>query len=153
MYEDGGIIPVIYGPYPDKTGRRRIVFVYPHRTTSISYARYLMQNNLGRELDKNEEVDHIDNDFTNDDIGNLQILSKEENHRKQLELQAAEIWTGNCGICGVQFSKAASQVRANLKQGRSGPYCSKSCAGKVGLKGCAKGTKKGTGRRFATKEI
>ena len=37
---------------------------------------------LGRYLQPGEEVDHIDNDKTNDSIDNLQILTGEENIRK-----------------------------------------------------------------------
>lgn len=52
--------------------------------TTISYARYLMSVKLNRFLDRNEEVDHIDNDKTNDSIENLQILSSKENKEKFL---------------------------------------------------------------------
>lgn len=41
----------------------------------ISYSRYLMCVKEGRILSKNEEVDHIDNNKTNDDPSNLQIIT------------------------------------------------------------------------------
>ena len=49
---------------------------------SMSYARYLMCVKEGRILNKYEEVDHIDNDKTNDVIDNLQRLSPTENKLK-----------------------------------------------------------------------
>lgn len=52
-----------------------------HRTT-ISYARYLMCVKLGYIISSEFEVDHIDEDKTNDDIENLQILTKKENLQK-----------------------------------------------------------------------
>ena len=50
--------------------------------TTIALARYRMAIKLGRMLRDDEQVDHIDNDKTNDDIENLQILSPEENRAK-----------------------------------------------------------------------
>lgn len=51
--------------------------------TTISYARYLMSIKEKRILNKNEQVDHIDGNKTNDIIENLQILSKKENNIKK----------------------------------------------------------------------
>ena len=42
-----------------------------------------MENHLGRLLEDWETVDHIDNDETNDEISNLQILSLQDNILKQ----------------------------------------------------------------------
>lgn len=59
-----------------------------------SYARYLMSVKMGRYLndDGSETVDHIDNDPTNDDINNLQILSQSDNIKKYSK------FIGNSGI-------------------------------------------------------
>lgn len=53
--------------------------------TTIAYARYLMSVKLGRLLEATEEVDHIDNDKSNDSIENLQLLSGAENRQKYIE--------------------------------------------------------------------
>lgn len=57
-------------------GRKRVDLVNSasNRTTT-SYARYLISVVNGRYLTEDEEVDHIDNDCTNDEISNLQILT------------------------------------------------------------------------------
>jgi hypothetical protein len=47
-----------------------------------------MANHLGRDILPEETVDHIDGDFTNDDIDNLQLLSREENASKEGEIIA-----------------------------------------------------------------
>lgn len=71
-----------------KDNRRHVCLVDSTMTKrkSISYARYLMCVKEGRILGPNEEVDHIDNDKTNDSIDNLQILTPEQNRAKYAEL-------------------------------------------------------------------
>ena len=63
---------------------RRNIILYnsPKERTTISYARYLMSVSLGKEIQKELVVDHIDNDQTNDTIENLQLLTLKENNKK-----------------------------------------------------------------------
>ena len=64
-------------------GRRNVVlFNSQIDRSTVSYARYLMSVKLGRFLTDQEEVDHIDNNKTNDDPNNLQILTPEQNREK-----------------------------------------------------------------------
>ena len=119
----------IYGPYLRKDGRKHIVIVKDDGTKRTqSYPRYLMEQHLGRELLPEETVDHIDNDFTNDDISNLQLLTLVENVEKSRKPK--EIYTFVCPCCGKVASKDMCQVRHNLKRGKAGPFCSRKCAGK-----------------------
>lgn len=76
-----------YGPYQRNSDSRFIaVFKYTNGSqTSISYARWLMQEHLGRELTSDEHVDHINEDPTDDRIENLQILTCKENNQKHLK--------------------------------------------------------------------
>ena len=70
----------------NKEGRRIVTFVKDGKTVQgTAYARYLMAVKLGRFLTANEQVDHIDNDRTNDSIGNLQLLTASENRSKYLD--------------------------------------------------------------------
>lgn len=99
----------------------------PHRTT-ISYARYVMAVHIGRRLEKHEEVDHIDNDRTNDDIANLQILSRVENRAKQARIQApAAMREMTCDFCGAAFSRRRNQTN-HAKPNQKRHYCGKPCA-------------------------
>lgn len=95
---------------------------------TTSYARHLMEMHLGRELGRDEEVDHKDDDQTNDALDNLTILTVQANRAKG---RTVEMVTVVCALCGESAEKRASDVRHNRKLGKAGPYCSKRCAGKV----------------------
>lgn len=67
-----------------KTGRKRLdLYNSPSDRSTISYARYLKCVDLGYILTEDYEVDHRDNNCTNDDLDNLNVLTKEE-HLKRL---------------------------------------------------------------------
>ena len=67
-------------------GRKLVIFIQNGKAVhGTPYARYLMAVKLKRFLNKNEQVDHIDNDKTNDTIENLQILTQKENINKYQE--------------------------------------------------------------------
>ena len=71
-------------PYDEFVGyiqtikNRRYLYLYNKETNKrklISLARYLVSINERRILSNDEHVDHIDGDFKNDNLNNLQILS------------------------------------------------------------------------------
>lgn len=78
--------------------------------SSTSYARYLMSVELGRYLTSDEEVDHIDEDKSNDDISNLQILTKKQHKNKNVILIE-----GFCYVCGDKIVKRKSDLRPKSK--------------------------------------
>ena len=101
-----------------------------------SYARYIMAVKLGRFLTDQEEVDHIDNNKTNDDPNNLQILTPEQNREKQRlhyinnVQQKFELVCPNCG-CNFSLTEREMngrfiQIRKNASLGLI--YCSSSCS-------------------------
>ena len=123
----------IYGPYTRKDGRQHIIKYENGKRTTQSYPRYLMEQKLGRELLPNEEVDHIDDDFTNNDIDNLQILTGTANKKKEMarEHRKAKLYHGVCSVCGASFTKPLHYVKHNQGSNKkAGPFCSRSCAGK-----------------------
>lgn len=122
----------VYGPYTRKDGRQHVIHYYGNNfRVTQSYPRYLMEQKLDRELEDWEEVDHIDNDPTNNSIDNLQILTQRENQQKEADRRTKEVWDFTCPICGVFFQKEARFVRwNNIVRKKKGPYCSRSCAGK-----------------------
>lgn len=120
----------IYGPYLRKDNRLHLVIKKDDgKLTSISYSKWVMENHLGRKLTKNETVDHIDNDPLNNDISNLQILSREDNARKAIV--PAEYVELTCKCCGKSFSRRKAWETYLRTHKRDGPFCSKKCVGKV----------------------
>lgn len=99
--------------------------------TLISYARYLMGVKLGYEVPSQYEVDHIDNDKTNDDINNLQLLTQEQNLIKQQwhYIEHIQVCYGvECNWCGTHFLLTERQVKMKLAAGVNDIFCSRRCA-------------------------
>lgn len=132
----------VTGPYQRKDGRKHICLNDsskskgdPLKTRTLSYPKALIEVKENRRLNKNETVDHKDEDYTNDNLNNLQILSREENIDKSFKLnseRARKIFKGICPTCNIEFEKELNYVSSNRKQGKAGPFCSRVCAGKYG---------------------
>jgi hypothetical protein len=71
-------------PYWCNDGRRRIDIYTPEGSKTCLLARVKLEIKLKRRLADDEEVDHRDNDKTNDKYSNLQVLSKRDNVLKSL---------------------------------------------------------------------
>ena len=124
----------IYGPYLRKDGRKHVVIVNDDGSkTTKSWPRVLMVQHLGRTLLPSETVDHIDGDFTNDSLNNLQLLSLTDNAKKQHEdVRESKYITLKCKCCGNSFERRkALDNYERVVRGKDGPFCSKSCVGKI----------------------
>lgn len=126
--------------YMHKNEQRLMVYIKATKQV-ISYPRYIMAKELGRELTEDEEVHHIDGDPLNNDVSNLQVLIKEEHwklHAEENQKYHDKIMT--CPWCGKEFLWTAQQQQRftsnnNRKRNKNSlgvPFCSKSCAGKYG---------------------
>lgn len=95
---------------------------------TYAYAKYLMCVDKKRVLSKDEQVDHIDGDKTNDSIDNLQILSLAENMRKMtIETgKSAKLVKCICTYCSNEFYREARQVNWKIKNGAK-LFCDKNC--------------------------
>lgn len=99
----------------------------------MPYARYLLECRAGRRLRRNEHVHHLDENFCNDDISNLELKVASDHIREHRP--AAELLASICPECEKSFSASARYVRySQQKQNKAGPFCSKSCAGKYSQK-------------------
>ena len=124
----------IYGPYKRKDGRSHIIKIFKSgKRQTQSYPRFLMEVHLKRKLLLTEHIDHKDDNYTNNNINNLQILTQKQNNIKERTRphRKLKIYKGSCPICFMHFEKPLYQITANnKKQGKAGPFCSRSCAGK-----------------------
>jgi hypothetical protein len=103
----------VYGPYTHKGTGRKIVVVYDDsgKRKSMSYARFLLQESLGRELTGDETADHIDEDPTNDDLDNLQVLTPTENIEKAR--RSGKV-AGNAKL--IEFGKSEASREASRRR-------------------------------------
>ena len=124
---------VVYGPYLRKDNRKHVILIHEDgRRQTVSYPKYLLQNHIGRDLVGDETVDHIDDDFTNNDIDNLQILTRADNSKKHSDQHPAEVYDLECINCGKMFTRLA-RIERRLRDvwKLNGPFCSQSCVGQV----------------------
>lgn len=121
------------GPYSQKNGRLQATLVFLDGTKrTISYPKYLIELHLGRYLLDNETVDHIDGNFLNNDISNLQVLDRKEHCR--LDVIRNKDIKVNCTYCNKFFTIKGSKLHTRNRKDRnsSGYFCSRSCSGKYG---------------------
>lgn len=123
-----------YKIFHKKEGRMMLNIIRPDKSrTTLSYARYLMCVKEKRILKINEQVDHIDENKTNDNLDNLQILSHEENNRKHvIESGKSSILIElKCPVCSKVFYRAPNKVNFKIKKGKI-PCCDRICSAKFG---------------------
>ncbi|CAL1777708.1 HNH endonuclease [Acinetobacter phage vB_AbaM_KissB] len=113
-----------FGYLRDTESGRKLVDLFNTNKdrTTISYARYLMCVKVGYIIGDEYEVDHKDNDRTNDDIENLQILSKEEHRNKTNSTRVRSVTTLSCPQCGSDFERFTNQIKKGTN-----PKCSRRC--------------------------
>ena len=122
-----------WGPYKAKDGRLRLIGKDEHgKKHTISYPKYLMECHLGRFLQEDEQIDHIDGNPLNNDLNNLQIL-KRGIHQKNDVLRNRDIEV-RCTYCNKLFKIAGNKVSDRNRRDRhsSGYFCSRKCSGKYG---------------------
>ena len=107
----------------NKEPRRSVILIGKDMSRrTISYARYLMSVHTGNEIDKNLEVDHVNDNKMDDRIDNFQLLTRYENIKKSQKKE--EIIKRICPICQKEFDFA----KRNLKF-KPNPTCSRRCGG------------------------
>lgn len=99
-----------------------------------SYPRILMEEKLGRPLEPNEDVHHIDGNPLNNDLENLEVIKHGE-HQREHSIKYSDT-IEKCVVCGKSFQMTRhgwSRIIADIHRGKSRILtCSKSCAGKAG---------------------
>ncbi len=119
--------------YDCKDGRKRIDLIGNRFKKTCQLARLVLEAHIGKKLGPGETVDHIDGDKTNDAVYNLRVLSLAENAEDSaVKLVDQEF---KCPTCKSAFFLAKTKLRQaarNRRQGKAGPFCGRSCAGKYG---------------------
>lgn len=95
----------------------------------ISYARYLYGVKIGFEVPDDIEIDHKDEDKTNDVIENLNPMTKGMHRSKSaIEASIAKEERLLCPACGNWFTRTERYIRFKTSRGQAVFYCSKACA-------------------------
>ena len=115
-----------------------------HKKTGkgVSYPRLIMENHLGRYLDKNEDVHHIDGNKSNNDIDNLEVIDHVEHEKQHNPKYHPYDVFKKCPVCGITFQWTEDRQKSfykNLKRSNKEnryllgkPFCSKRCVGIYG---------------------
>ena len=107
----------------NKDGRMNIHLIKSGRNCGrkcIAYAKYLWMSHHKINVPEGYQVDHINNDKTDDRIENLQILTKADNIRKS-QTRSKQIII-NCPICNKEFQFSLRNLRF-----KKNPCCSFAC--------------------------
>lgn len=137
---------IIFGPYASKYARiylitggdgRKSVVLYnsAEDRLTISYARYLYTVGSNAFIPAGFEVDHINGQKTDDRYENLQLLSQEDNLKKQyVERGLSRQYVRFSCICGKEFDKPRNKTHLVVR-GKVTDCCSRSCAAKASHRG------------------
>lgn len=94
-----------------------------------------MSLHIGRKLSKEEQVDHINENKSDDRLENLQVLTRKQNNSKHVKStgKTAKWRYLLCPVCGSCFSRRSHRIDGKIKQGKV-PCCSRQCGGKYSRK-------------------
>lgn len=114
-----------YGPYKRKDNRCHVVLInrksIDKPRLTVSYPKYLVECYLNRYLTENETIDHIDGNFSNNDLSNLRIVDRAL-HAKSHTMHKRTI-IKRCVICNKEFT-----TTNNKRITCSSKHCRGKCA-------------------------
>jgi hypothetical protein len=117
------------GPYRTQGGYLFWRDRYPNgERKTVLVHRELAAKMLGRPLRSDEHVHHRNHIPWDNRLENLEVLPASVHLRRHS--RPKEYVTIVCPMCGKTATLLASEVRRNRKQGKKGPFCGKSCAGR-----------------------
>lgn len=110
-----------------------IVRNHPNRTKNdyVLYHRIIMENHLGRLLNSNEVVHHIDGNKKNNVIDNLSVMTAKEHGALHHEHDLSKHVQLKCPVCGKIFERPYRQTHFS-KRNSNCTTCSRSCGGFLG---------------------
>ena len=119
----------IHGPYLRQDGRSIVIIKEDDGVShTVSYPKHLVQEHIGYELDDNLTIDHWDSNKDNNSLDNLKIIDRREHSAN--DTRRVKLVKFKCAWCKKKFERSPRLIRDKAKKGKSGPFCSRSCAGK-----------------------
>ena len=105
---------------------------HPNATTNgyVLMHRIVMENYIGRLLTDNEVVHHIDEDKSNNDITNLQLMVIEEHAKLHASKRTRKIVLLKCPQCDKEFQIYKNESFLQKKNKYQCTCCSNECRGK-----------------------
>ena len=97
----------IYGPYIRKDGRKHLVLIKHSddgkiiERKTISYPKYLVEKYMGKYIDSDDTIDHIDGNVSNNSLSNLRIIKRSLHIKSHSKVKEKVI--KKCVICGKVF--------------------------------------------------
>lgn len=101
-------------PYATKNG-----YVLLHRV--------VLENHLGRLLDKSEVVHHKDGNKLNNSVDNLEVLTQSEHAKIHAKVKHTQLYSYVCPECGITFEK---RFKLSYEPRKYGVFCSRKCSGR-----------------------
>lgn len=115
-----------------KKGKYLYAVVKNHpRSSSKGYVllhRVVMENSMGRILDINEVVHHINHNTHDNSIDNLQLMTRSE-HSSHHAKKGRSFVSLSCPNCGMEFEREKRNIKPNTT-----PKCSRKCNGEYSRK-------------------
>lgn len=126
------------GPYVSKKDGRLVCTIYnkiTKRVTTTTYPRYVYQKHYNKIIPKGVEVHHIDENFLNNDIDNLELIEKAKHIRMHFKGVSKHPISKivNCYFCKKEFTLTRKQIMRRVNSdnlNKKGPFCSLSCSSK-----------------------
>lgn len=120
---------VVYGPYKKQDGRQIVIVIDNNgKRRTVSYPKWLMELQVGRQLGPDETIDHWDSNFENNDMDNLRIVPRDQHSAD--DTRRVKLVKFTCAWCDKEFERSPRLVRDKAKKNKAGPFCSRTCAGK-----------------------
>lgn len=98
----------------------------------VLHHRIIMENHLGRFLNPNEVVHHINGNKKDNRIENLEVHDSREHTRSHSIMQGRKMVVLKCPNCGEEFEREHRQT--HLSKQSAWTACSASCRGKFSRK-------------------
>jgi len=111
-----------YALVPEHPFATKLGYVFMHRV--------VMENFLGRLLDKNEVVHHKNENKKDNRIENLQVMTNEEHVRYHMQKRGITMVDLICPCCNKRFTRRKRETFLVKKGKFSYTCCSRSCNGK-----------------------